>query len=107
MIELALASILGFYNTPYPREFTLLPSIEIRQQVVSKFFVSHMSALRTNPVSIGRFGVRQVTWDFKAGYESGRITMALGHQSQHGIDFLDPMAESTNYAVIKYRIGGE
>lgn len=104
VIELGLISILGFYNTPYKRVQTHIPSLTIHNEIAPNYFFEHTSELRMNPVSVGRMNVGQVTWDFKAGFENERFTFALGHQSQHGVDRFDPLAESVNYVQLKYRV---
>lgn len=82
-----------------------MPSLTIHSNVTENTFFEHSSILRMSPTSVGRMNVGQVTWDFKTGFENERFTVAVGHQSQHGVDKFDRLAESTNYIQVKYRVG--
>lgn len=99
-----MIAALSIANTSYPPKnkpvYTLLT---IRHEFCENFFVEGLVGTRSQPSSLTVWNPVRAQWGVEGGISLLGAEVSIGHLSDHGIDKVDPRAESYNYLKLRVR----
>lgn len=102
LIELGLLSMLGIYNSPFEKKFTVQPSLMMKHYPSPKVYFGLLNSARCTPTQLTSWNPITAKWGVEMGYESPRLKVFIGHLSEHGIDRKVSTTESYDYIGLKY-----
>lgn len=86
-MTLSLIAAIATMNSPFikPKEFSIVPQLEIDHEISSTFYVKGIIGARTQPKSLTLWNPVTGKWTVEAGIRLWDTEIGIGHQSEHGI----------------------